>query len=41
MRWALNDAMAELFTPAFTAGQIPDLLEALDQAALEIFNQVR
>ena len=41
MRWALNDAMAELFDPAFTAGQIPDLLEALDQAALEIFTQVR
>jgi multiple sugar transport system substrate-binding protein len=41
MRWALNDAMAELFDPAFTSGQIPDLLEALDQVALEIFNQVR
>ena len=41
MRWVLNDAMAELFDPAFTAGQIPDLLEALDQAALEIFTQVR
>jgi ABC-type glycerol-3-phosphate transport system substrate-binding protein len=41
MRWALNDAMAELFDPAFTSGQIPDLMEALDQAALEIFNQVR
>jgi len=41
MRWALNDAMAELFSPTFTSGQIPNLLEALDQAALEIFNQVR
>ena len=41
MRWALNDAMAELFSPTFTAGQVPDLLEALDQAALEIFTQVR
>jgi multiple sugar transport system substrate-binding protein len=41
MRWALNDAMAELFDSAFTAGQIPDLLEALNQTALEIFTQVR
>ena len=41
MRWVLNDAMAELFNPAFSAGQIPDLMEALDQAALEIFTQVR
>ena len=41
MRWALNDAMAALFDPAFSSGQIPDLLEALDQTALEIFTQVR
>jgi len=40
MRWALSDAMAELFNPAFTSGQIPDLLEALDQTALDIFTQV-
>ena len=40
MRWALNDAMAELFDPAFTSGQIPNLLEALDQTALDIFTQV-
>jgi multiple sugar transport system substrate-binding protein len=41
IRWALTDAMAELFDPAFTSGQIPDLLEALDQTALDIFTQVR
>ena len=41
MRWALNDAMAALFDPAFTSGQIPDLLKTLDQTALEIFTQVR
>jgi ABC-type glycerol-3-phosphate transport system substrate-binding protein len=41
MRWALNDVMAQLFDPGFTAGQIPSLLENLDQVASEIFNQVR
>lgn len=41
MRWALTDAMAELLDPAFTSGQIPGLLEALDQTALDIFIQVR
>ncbi len=41
MRWALTDAMAELLDPAFTSEQIPDLQESLDQAALDIFTQVR
>ena len=41
MRWALNDALAELFDPTFTSGQIPDLLEALEQTALDIHTQVR
>jgi multiple sugar transport system substrate-binding protein len=41
VRWALNDAMAELFDLQFTAGQIPALLENLDQVAAEIFTQVR
>lgn len=41
MRWALNDALAELLDPGFTSGQIPALLEALQQTALDIHTQVR
>jgi len=41
MRWALTDAMAALLDPAFTSGQIPDLQEALEQTALDIYTQVR
>ena len=40
VRWALNDAMAELLDPQFTRDQIPALLENLDIVAEEIFSQV-
>ena len=40
VRWALNDAMAELINPQFTRDQIPALLENLDNVAGEIFSQV-
>jgi ABC-type glycerol-3-phosphate transport system substrate-binding protein len=40
MRWALNDAMAELTNLQFTKDKIPLLLENLDNVATEIFNQV-
>jgi multiple sugar transport system substrate-binding protein len=41
MRWALNDTMAQLFDPQFSADQIPLMLENLDRVALEILTQVR
>ncbi len=40
VRWALNDALAELIDPQFTLDQIPALLEDLDIVAGEIFSQV-
>jgi ABC-type glycerol-3-phosphate transport system substrate-binding protein len=41
MRWALEDAMTQLFNPQFAASQIPSLLVNLDSVASEIFSQVR
>lgn len=41
VRWMLGDALAELFSPAFSAAQIPTLLENLDQQASEVDHQVR
>ena len=40
MRWALEDAMAQLFNPQYSADQIPALLEKLDSVAAELFSQV-
>ena len=41
MRWALDDAMGQLFDLQFNVDQIPSLLENLDGVAEEIFSQVR
>jgi ABC-type glycerol-3-phosphate transport system substrate-binding protein len=41
MRWALQDAMKQLFDPQFNAEKIPSLLEELDRVANEIYTQVR
>lgn len=41
VRWALEDATAQLFNPQFSADQIPSLLENLDSVAAEVFSQVR
>ncbi len=41
VRWALNDALAELIAPKVTADQIPSILENLDSVASEIFDQVK
>ncbi len=41
MRWALDDATAQLFDLQFNVDQIPSLLENLDSVAEEIFSQVR
>jgi multiple sugar transport system substrate-binding protein/sn-glycerol 3-phosphate transport system substrate-binding protein len=41
VRWMMGDALATLFSPDFTADQIPALLENLDQQAAEVNNQVR
>jgi multiple sugar transport system substrate-binding protein len=41
MRWALEDVIAQLFNPQFTADQIPSLLEKLDDVAAEIYSQVQ
>lgn len=40
MRWALSDAMAQLFDPQFTPEQIPSMLDNLDTVATEIMEQV-
>ncbi len=40
IRWALSDAMAQLFEPQFTPDQIPGLLDNLDTVAAEIVAQV-
>jgi ABC-type glycerol-3-phosphate transport system substrate-binding protein len=41
MRWALEDAIAQLFNPQFGADQISSMLENLDSLAEEIILQVR
>jgi ABC-type glycerol-3-phosphate transport system substrate-binding protein len=41
MRWAVQDAMTQLFDPQFKADQIPALLENLDSVGAEIVEQVR
>ncbi len=41
MRWALEDATAQMFNPQFGADQIPSMLENLDSLAWEIIIQVR
>jgi ABC-type glycerol-3-phosphate transport system substrate-binding protein len=41
MRWALQDAMAELFDPQVKAEQIPALLKNLDDIATEVVQRVR
>jgi ABC-type glycerol-3-phosphate transport system substrate-binding protein len=41
MRWALDDAMSQLFDLQFDSDQIPTLLENLDSVAAEIDSQVR
>jgi ABC-type glycerol-3-phosphate transport system substrate-binding protein len=40
MRWALEDAMVQLFNPQYSADQIPALLVKLDSVAAELFSQV-
>jgi hypothetical protein len=40
MRWALEDAMVQLFNPQYSADQIPALLVKLDSVAEELFSQV-
>ena len=40
MRWALNDAMAQLIDPKTTSDQIPAILQNLDVVAGEISSQV-
>jgi multiple sugar transport system substrate-binding protein len=41
MRWALGDAMSELFSLEFDSEEIPALLKRLDAVAEEIHTQVR
>lgn len=41
VRWALSDAGKQLFSPTFTAGQLPDLLEMLASTATELDEQFR
>ncbi len=41
VRWAMGDAMAQLFSSDFEADQVPSLLEMLDQVAMEIHSQIR
>jgi len=40
MRWALEDALVQLFDPQFSMDQIPVMLKELDRLADEIFSQV-
>jgi multiple sugar transport system substrate-binding protein len=40
MRWALEDAAKQLFSPQFLAERVPELIRNLDILANEIFSQV-
>jgi multiple sugar transport system substrate-binding protein len=40
MRWALEDAAKQLFSPQFLAERVPELIQNLDNLANEVFNQV-
>ena len=41
MRWALNDAMAQLIDSKTSSDQIPAILDNLDLVAEDIYDQVR
>ncbi len=41
MRWALNDALAQLIDPKISSDQIPAILENLDLVAADLYEQVR
>jgi ABC-type glycerol-3-phosphate transport system substrate-binding protein len=41
VRWALSDAMVQLFSPDYDIDQIPELLQMLDDVAAEVHTQVR
>jgi len=41
VRWVLNDAGKQLFSPAFTASQIPELIDILSDTATEMDQQFR
>jgi hypothetical protein len=40
MRWALEDAAKQLFSPQFLAERVPELIRNLDILANEVFSQV-
>jgi multiple sugar transport system substrate-binding protein len=41
MRWALEDAAKQLFSPQFLAERVPEIIRNLDILANEVFSQVR